>query len=60
MTTVAYVSSPEHILKTNGVFDGKVKSVIVPPERAIDIDTMLDFKIAQMLMAERKQAGITT
>ncbi|WP_067587612.1 cytidylyltransferase domain-containing protein [Endozoicomonas ascidiicola] len=53
MTTVAYVSSPEFILKSLSIFDGQMKSVLIPDERAIDIDTMLDFKFAEFLMSQR-------
>jgi N-acylneuraminate cytidylyltransferase len=52
MTTVAYVSRPEYIKKATGIFDGKVKGVEIPAERALDIDTELDFKIAEFLMKE--------
>ena len=37
--------------KQNYLFDGHIKLYLVPPERAIDIDTALDFSIAE-LMAE--------
>jgi CMP-N-acetylneuraminic acid synthetase len=53
MTTVAYVSGTDYILNSNSIFSGKVKSVIVPDERAVDIDTMLDFKFAEFLMHGR-------
>lgn len=49
MTTVAYVTTPEFILSSEGVLDGRVRSVIIPDERAIDIDTPLDFEIAEFL-----------
>ena len=55
MTTVAYVSSPEFILDSDSIFSGKVKSVLVPDERAVDIDTMLDFKFAEFLIAQRSE-----
>jgi CMP-N-acetylneuraminic acid synthetase len=51
MTTVAYVARPEFVLKRNGIFDGVVRQVHIPPERALDIDTSLDFRIAQCLMS---------
>ncbi|BCS87546.1 cytidylyltransferase domain-containing protein [Pseudodesulfovibrio sediminis] len=54
MTTVAYVTTPDYIRQHNGVFEGRTKAAIIPPERAIDIDTELDFAFAQFLM-ERKQ-----
>ena len=51
MTTVAYVIKSEFIKKYNGIFEGKVRSVCIPEERAIDIDTMLDFNIAKYLIS---------
>jgi N-acylneuraminate cytidylyltransferase len=57
MTTVAYVADPAYILRAKGVLDGRVRAVIVPPERAIDIDTELDFRFAELLMAERARKG---
>lgn len=50
MTTVAYAARPEFILNANSIFEGKVKAVVVPEERALDIDTELDFKIAEFLL----------
>lgn len=50
MATVAYVASPEFVLTKNALFEGQVRAVEVPPERAIDIDTLLDFKIAECLL----------
>jgi N-acylneuraminate cytidylyltransferase len=34
----------------NSIFEGRVGAVYVPIERAIDIDTMLDFQIAEYLL----------
>ncbi len=53
MTTVAYVTSAEFILTHDHVFAGAVKAVHVPPERALDIDTELDFRIAECLIQPR-------
>jgi CMP-N-acetylneuraminic acid synthetase len=50
MTTVAYVASPEFVMTRNGTFDGRVRYVHIPAERALDIDTPLDFRIAECLM----------
>lgn len=49
MTTAAYVSRPSFILDNNGLFDGRVKSVVVPKERAVDIDDAFDFMVAEAL-----------
>ncbi len=53
MATVAYVASPQFVLTRNAIFEGRVSAVIVPVERAIDIDTLLDFQIAECLMKGR-------
>jgi N-acylneuraminate cytidylyltransferase len=50
MTTVAYVVDANFVKDFNGIFEGKVKSVIIPVKRAIDIDTRLDFKVAECLL----------
>ncbi|HUX91572.1 MAG TPA: acylneuraminate cytidylyltransferase family protein [Gallionellaceae bacterium] len=50
MATVAYVARPEFVLTHNAVFEGRVRAVNVPTERAIDIDTLLDFQIAECLL----------
>lgn len=49
ITTVAYVVRPQFVNDSDSIFAGRVKSVCIPQERAIDIDTMLDFKIAESL-----------
>jgi len=49
MTTVAYVANPEFVMTHESAFAGRVKAVHVPIERSIDIDTLLDFEIAEFL-----------
>ncbi len=56
MATVCYVANPNFILHSNSMFEGKVRGSLVPPERAIDIDTPLDFEIAEYIF--KKQRGI--
>jgi len=53
MTTVAYVTNPRYVLTQRGVFNGCVRAVTVPIERSTDIDTLLDFEIAEFLMKKR-------
>ena len=56
MATVAYVAQPEFVMSRNSVFEGRVRSVHIPSERAIDIDTLLDFQIAEYLLSVREAA----
>lgn len=53
ITTVCYVANPQFILNRNSIFEGRVKSALVPTERSIDIDTPYDFEIAEWLMEKR-------
>lgn len=50
VTTVGYVARPEFVMTRNGIFEGRVRHVHVPIERALDIDTPLDFRIAECLI----------
>ena len=50
MATVCYVVDPTFVMKHNSIFEGRVRSVYVPKERAIDIDNLLDFRIAESLL----------
>ena len=50
MTTVAYLSRPEFIINSSGIFEGQVKGVEIPVERALDIDTELDWKFAEFMI----------
>jgi N-acylneuraminate cytidylyltransferase len=54
LTTVCYVTTPNFIKRHEGVFQGRVKAVVIPPERALDIDTEQDFAFAQFLMERNR------
>ncbi|EGB13999.1 N-acylneuraminate cytidylyltransferase [Pseudodesulfovibrio mercurii] len=54
LTTVCYVTTPSFIKRYEGAFQGRVKAVIIPPERALDIDTEQDFAFAEFLMERNK------
>ena len=53
MTTVAYVTRPEFVMTRDSLFDGRVRHVYIPAERALDIDSPLDFRIAECLVRSR-------
>lgn len=50
ITTVVYAASPEFIINSYGLFSGDVTSIEVPKERAIDIDDIYDFSLAEIIM----------
>ena len=51
MATVAYVVRPRFVLEADSLFAGTVRAVVVPPDRAVDIDEPLDLVIARALAA---------
>ena len=52
MTTVGYASKPGYILKSNDMMKGNVKIVEIPEQRALDIDTLFDLKLAKLLIKQ--------
>ena len=54
ITTVAYAARSKYIINAKNIWEGKVVGVEVPIERAIDIDTLLDFEIADFLIRKQK------
>lgn len=54
ITTVVYVSNPEFIMNNYGLFSGVVTSIEVPKSRAVDIDDIYDFKLAEAILLSGK------
>lgn len=52
MATVGYVVRPAYLRSASSLFEGTVRAVVIPPERALDIDTELDLKLAQLSVEE--------
>jgi CMP-N-acetylneuraminic acid synthetase len=50
ITTVVYATTPHFVLKSYGLFSGKVTSIEVPKARAVDIDDIYDFKLAEAIL----------
>lgn len=55
ITTVVYVSTPTFIKNNDSLFSGKVTSVVIPKDRAVDIDDIYDFKLAEAIVSGIKQ-----
>ncbi|WP_198780483.1 cytidylyltransferase domain-containing protein [Shewanella putrefaciens] len=50
ITTVVYATTPDFVFNNYGMFSGKVTSIEVPKERAVDIDDIYDFKLAEAII----------
>lgn len=57
LTTVVYVTTPRYIMQANGLFDGRVGTIMVPRERAVDIDDEVDFAVAEALLRRATEAS---
>jgi len=57
ITTVIYATTLGFVINSQGLFDGTVGSVLIPRERAIDIDTEFDLEIADYLLRKRLGLG---
>ena len=55
MATAAYVVDAKFVMEHDGIFEGRVKAIHLPIDRAVDIDTLLDFEIAEFLFMRRNR-----
>ncbi len=52
LSTVVYVASTKFVLGASRIFDGKTRAIVIPKERALDIDDLFDFRYAEFLLNE--------
>lgn len=52
-----YVVAPDYLRRAGSLFEGRVIPYLMPPERCIDIDSPLDFRIVEFLLRERENDG---
>jgi N-acylneuraminate cytidylyltransferase len=50
ITTVVYATTTQFVLENYGLFSGKVASIEVPKARAVDIDDIYDFRLAEAII----------
>lgn len=47
-----YISNNNNIRKFRGFFGNKIVPYVMPQERSVDIDTIIDFKLAEFMLGE--------
>ena len=52
-----YVVAPAYLKRSTGLWEGRVIPYLMPPERCVDIDTPLDFRLVEFLMQEAQNLG---
>ncbi|MFO0388297.1 MAG: cytidylyltransferase domain-containing protein [Alphaproteobacteria bacterium] len=51
VTTCVYVGNASYLQSCSKLMEGRVGHIIIPPERALDIDTPYDLHLAELLIA---------
>ncbi|ELW2176236.1 acylneuraminate cytidylyltransferase family protein, partial [Escherichia coli] len=54
ITTVVYATTPQFVQHNYGLFSGQVTSIEIPKDRAVDIDDIYDFRLAEAIIMEYK------
>lgn len=54
----AYVVRPSYVFEHLSLFEGHTSAAILPAERGVDIDTLLDFEFAEFLMKKTSRKTI--
>jgi N-acylneuraminate cytidylyltransferase len=53
LSTVVYVAGADFILSCNRILDGKTRAIVIPKVRALDIDDLDDFELADFYLNKR-------
>lgn len=53
MNTVCFVVNPSFVHCSSSLMSGKIKSVVIPRERSVDIDDIYDFQMAELLLLRK-------
>ena len=56
LTAVAYAARRDSIFQYDSIFDSHASAIEVPEERAIDIDTEFDLRLAEFLLSDRTES----
>lgn len=57
LATVAYGAAIDFVVRGKNMWEGRIGGVVVPRERAIDIDTPLDLEFAEFLLGRKLARG---
>ena len=56
ITPICYVAKSSYVLNCQNLYEGTIREFSVDPERAIDIDTLVDFEFAEFLLSKREKS----
>jgi N-acylneuraminate cytidylyltransferase len=54
ITPTCFVANSKFVLSCNNIFEGRVRTHVVDPGNAVDIDNLIDFEFAEYLMKKRE------
>lgn len=53
ITTAVYVSGADYIMEQDVYLLGRVRAIIIPEDHGVDIDTLIDFQLAESILNEK-------
>ncbi|MFI5212922.1 MAG: cytidylyltransferase domain-containing protein [Gemmatimonadales bacterium] len=53
MNASIYVLDREFLFRSSGLFEGRLRAYVMPRERSVDIDSEVDYRLAELLLLER-------
>ena len=53
ITTAVYVCDVDFIMKNDVYLQGRVQAIVIPEDHGIDIDTLMDFQQAELILQEQ-------
>ncbi|HSG52239.1 MAG TPA: acylneuraminate cytidylyltransferase family protein, partial [Rheinheimera sp.] len=56
ITTVVYAARPDFIMQNTALFNGNITSIEVPKQRAVDVDDIYDFMLAEAILKVEQHA----
>ena len=55
ITPICYVAKSSYVMNCQNLYEGTVRDFSVDPERAVDIDTLVEFEFAEFLLSKREK-----
>ena len=53
-----YVVDPAYLRRAETIYEGRVIPFVMPPERCLDIDSPIDFRLVELLLQERLSENV--
>lgn len=56
ITPICYVAKSSYVMNCQNLYEGTIREFSIDPERAVDIDTLMDFEFAEFLLSKSEKS----